>query len=154
MYHIYPKYLDISTPYHTYSKIWTNTIYCPMMCLKIAGWVANSVDPDETPHSAASHLGLNCLFRAVCLKTYENTVTGFTPNIQSHAWVNSLDYNHTVPNGAISLFVGLHSTVSRASDYRSKARMFESQLSHITIIEIDREFISTVILPLLLIQKG
>ena len=41
-----------------------------MLCLKIAGWVANSVDPDEMPHSAASHLGLNCLLRPVCLNTY------------------------------------------------------------------------------------
>ena len=32
---------------------------------KIAGWVANSVDPDETPHSAASHLGQYCLLRPV-----------------------------------------------------------------------------------------
>ena len=57
-YHIYPKYSDTSTPYHICSKIWTSTIHYPMLCLKIAGWVANSVDPDETPHSAASHLGL------------------------------------------------------------------------------------------------
>ena len=26
--------------------------------------MANSVDPDETPHFAASHLGLHCLLRA------------------------------------------------------------------------------------------
>ena len=32
--------------------------------------MANSVDPDETPHSAASHLGLNCLLRPVCPNTY------------------------------------------------------------------------------------
>ena len=41
-----------------------------MLCLKIAGWVANSVDPDETPRSAASHLGLNCLLRPVCPNIY------------------------------------------------------------------------------------
>ena len=41
-----------------------------MLCLKTAGWVANSVDPDETPRSAASHLGLYCLLRPVCLNTY------------------------------------------------------------------------------------
>ena len=28
--------------------------------------MANSVDPDEMPHSAASHLGLHCLLRPVC----------------------------------------------------------------------------------------
>ena len=41
-----------------------------MLCLKIAGWVANSVDPDETPRSAASHLGLYCLLRPDCPNTY------------------------------------------------------------------------------------
>ena len=37
-----------------------------MLCLKIAGWVANNVDL----HSAASHLGLHCLLRPVCPNTY------------------------------------------------------------------------------------
>ena len=32
--------------------------------------MANSVDPDETPRSAASHLGLHCLLRPVCTNTY------------------------------------------------------------------------------------
>ena len=33
-YHIYPKYLDTTTPYHTCSKIWTRTNYYPL-CLKL-----------------------------------------------------------------------------------------------------------------------
>ena len=38
------------------------------MCVifQIAGRVANSVDPDQTLHSAASDLGLHCLVRPVC----------------------------------------------------------------------------------------
>ena len=68
-YRIYPKYSDTSTPYHICSKIWTSTIHYPMLCLKFAGWVANSVDPDETPHSV-SHLGLYCLLRPVCPNIY------------------------------------------------------------------------------------
>ena len=32
--------------------------------------MANSVDPDETPRSAASHLGLYCLLRPVYPNTY------------------------------------------------------------------------------------
>ena len=32
--------------------------------------MANSVDPDETPRSAASHLGLCCLLRPVCPNIY------------------------------------------------------------------------------------
>ena len=31
------------------------------MFLEISELIANSVDPDQTPHSAASDLGLNCL---------------------------------------------------------------------------------------------
>ena len=30
----------------------------------------NSIDPDETHHSAALHLGLHCLLRPVCPNTY------------------------------------------------------------------------------------
>ena len=44
IHHIYPKYSDTSPAYHTCSKILTSTIYYPMLCLKIAGWMANSVD--------------------------------------------------------------------------------------------------------------
>ena len=34
--------------------------------------MANSIDPDQTPHSAASDLGLYCLLRPFC----SNRVTG------------------------------------------------------------------------------
>ena len=44
--------------------------YLPDVVSKIAGWVANSVDPDETPRSAASHLGLHCFLRPVYPNTY------------------------------------------------------------------------------------
>ena len=40
------------------------------MCLKIAGWVANKVDPDETPRSVASNPGLHCLLKPVCTNMY------------------------------------------------------------------------------------
>ena len=69
-YRIYPKYSDTSTPYHICTKIWTSTTHYPMLCLKIAGWMANSVDPDEMPRSAASHLGLYFLLRPVCPNIY------------------------------------------------------------------------------------
>ena len=32
--------------------------------------MANSVDPDETPRSAASHLDLYCLLRPICPSIY------------------------------------------------------------------------------------
>ena len=67
-YCIYPTSWDISTPYRTCSKIWTSKILLPDIVSKIAEWVANSVDPDETPHSAASHLGLQ--FAQACLSEY------------------------------------------------------------------------------------
>ena len=60
-YHIHSQYSDTSTLYHTCPTISTSTIYYPMLCLKIAGWVANSVDPD---------LGLHCLLRHVYPNTY------------------------------------------------------------------------------------
>ena len=41
-----------------------------MLCLKIAGWVTNSVDPDEVSHPVASHLRLHGLLRPVCPNTY------------------------------------------------------------------------------------
>ena len=46
-----------------------------MLCLKIAGCVANSVDPDQLLHSMASYLGLHCLLRPVCQNTYDKYST-------------------------------------------------------------------------------
>ena len=46
----------------------------------------------------------------------------------------------------------LHSAVNSTSDCRSRACKFEFQLRHITFMEIDNEFLSMVIL-LLLIQE-
>ena len=63
-------YSDTSTPYHKCSKILISTIYYPLLCLKVVGCGANSVDPDELLHFAASHLGLHCLLRPVCPNTY------------------------------------------------------------------------------------
>ena len=40
-----------------------------LMYLNIAGRVANSIYPDQTPRSAASDLGLPCLLRSVCPNT-------------------------------------------------------------------------------------
>ena len=39
------------------------TILLPMNVYKIVGLVSNIVDPDQTPRSAASDLGLHCLLR-------------------------------------------------------------------------------------------
>ena len=41
-----------------------------MLCLNVAGWVANIVDPDEMPHSVASHQGLQCLLKTIRPKLY------------------------------------------------------------------------------------
>ena len=47
--------------------------------------MTNSVDPDETPHSAASHLGLHCLLRPVCPNHMVNTVGWKNPgNCKQH----------------------------------------------------------------------
>ena len=78
----------------------TSTIYCPMLCLKIAGWVANSVDPDQVTCSAVSHLGQHCLPRPVCPNTYskygniQKKIISFGWNIksscESSGWSTSL----------------------------------------------------------------
>ena len=44
-----------------------NLLPYPILCLNIARWVENDVDPDETPRS---HLGLHCLLRPPCPNTY------------------------------------------------------------------------------------
>ena len=69
-YRIYPKYSDTSTPYYSCPKIQTRTIYCPMLCLKNYWMSGKQCGPNETPRSAASHLGLHCLLRLVCPNTY------------------------------------------------------------------------------------
>ena len=55
------------------SKLFRNVSWChllPDVVSKTAGWMANSVDPDATPRSVASPLGLHYLLRHVCLRTY------------------------------------------------------------------------------------
>ena len=50
----------------TFCQIFLNkSIQLPMNVYKIAGWVANSVEPDQMPQHAASDLGLHCLLRLV-----------------------------------------------------------------------------------------
>ena len=67
-----------------------------MLCLKIAGWLANSVDPDETPHSVASHLGLLCLLRPVCPNTYGKYSSSYEQNAEycSSEKGHAQHYNH------------------------------------------------------------
>ena len=62
----------------------------------------------------------------------------------------------TQVDGLVQTLARLHIAISSASDSdcRSRVCQFESQLSHITFVKIDHEIISTVILPLLLIQEG
>ena len=59
---MHPTYLDTFTFYHYCPKILNTSI----SFLKFVERVANSVDPDQTPRSAASDLGLHCLLRSVC----------------------------------------------------------------------------------------
>ena len=43
-----------------------SAILC-MMYLNTASWIANSIDPNQTLHSAASDMDLHCLLRHNCL---------------------------------------------------------------------------------------
>ena len=46
-------------------KFKKNPLYCLLLFLKTFEGVANSVDPDEMPHSAVSDLGLSYILRPV-----------------------------------------------------------------------------------------
>ena len=50
-------------------RFFNKSIVIPENVCKIARCVANSVDPDQTPRSAVSDLGLHCLLRSVCPNT-------------------------------------------------------------------------------------
>ena len=50
--------------------LFKKTILLPVSACKIAEWVTNCVDHDQTPFSAASDKGLHCLLRSVYLHTY------------------------------------------------------------------------------------
>ena len=65
-YHVYPKWsdairrLNLATLVLKFEQAYFTT------CLKIARWVANSVDTD---HSTMFDLALNCVFRFICQNT-------------------------------------------------------------------------------------
>ena len=44
--------------------------------------MVNSVDPDQTPHIAASDLGLHCLLRHVCQNIYNVRDISGNPTIE------------------------------------------------------------------------
>ena len=102
-------------------KIAHITIILPVEAPNISGLVANSLDPNQTPHYVASDLGLLCLLKSVC------------PNNIQGKYGNSLRKLGSIAQSNLS---------------------FEPQLGNITFVEIDHEIISTVILPLPLIQEG
>ena len=66
-YHIYPKIFMSLTCYLL--LLFRKSFLQPVNVCKIAGKVANRVDPDQMPRSAASDLDLHCLLRPV----YPNT---------------------------------------------------------------------------------
>ena len=67
----------LDSKFHFHGKFWINLghfsiyILLPVNMCEISGWVANSVNPDQTPHFVASDLGLHCFFFQACLSVYE-----------------------------------------------------------------------------------
>ena len=55
----------------------------PIDVSEIAGWVANSVNPDQTPQNVASDLGLRCLLKPVYPNTKVNYAVHFTAVLKS-----------------------------------------------------------------------
>ena len=90
VYHIYRKYSHTTTPCHTCSKIWTSTIYYLILCIINAGWVANSIDPDETPRSAASHQDLHSGL-SVRMHTVNTVLWKYMRLTITTLWANSAD---------------------------------------------------------------
>ena len=64
---------SLHIPYCTY--IWISQFYDLLICVKATETMANSVNPDQTPRSAPSDLGLHCLLRFVYY--WGNTVFPF-----------------------------------------------------------------------------
>ena len=80
-------------------------LYLTHLCLaSIKKTLANSKDPDETPHDAASHLGLRCLLEGISVRnilnieinipdtpTFGNKLIQFRRMGEStgHKWVNT-----------------------------------------------------------------
>ena len=58
------------------------------MYLKIAGWVVDSVDPDQMLHSAPFDQSVHCLFRHVCLNTKGKYSTDLSDIILAGTWEN------------------------------------------------------------------
>ena len=58
------------TQYHNCPKIWTTPFYYLLTCLKTAGWMTSSVDPDQIWCSVESGLSLNCLVVPASSYTY------------------------------------------------------------------------------------
>ena len=74
--HICSKYWDNLTHYHTCLKFLTCPFYSPLVRPKTAGWVANSVDPDQTPRSVLSDVGQHCFITKTRLFKYiENFIS-------------------------------------------------------------------------------
>ena len=55
---------------HNTSGYYGTPFILPVEVSKTAGLLANSVDPDEMPHSVVSDLGLHCLLRPVYPNSY------------------------------------------------------------------------------------
>ena len=68
-YRIYSKHSDTCIPCLSCPNNWTSVFFLFYICLYPSGWVANSEDPDQMLHPAASDLGLHCLLQPVCSNT-------------------------------------------------------------------------------------
>ena len=86
---IYLKYSDIS-PYHTCPKIWTSPFLLSIYRFKIAGWVANSVNPAQKTRLSRVHtvcsgpsvriLRVNIIIWHYCLLCYRGNVNKVETN--------------------------------------------------------------------------
>ena len=138
------------------------------MCLKTVG-VANSVDPDQGPHSVtlfaqaylSEHLRVNKvgirLFFFLQLSVKRRGIN--CVDVQAMTFIVSMCitrgrvwWNFLLQCTPCNL--GFPCVSQSVSDCRSRDLKFEPQLGHIIFVETDHGIISTAILALTLIQRG
>ena len=71
-YHKVPKFSDARKLCCNLPKIQTKKPNLRLFCQKDVNGIANSVDPDQTAPKEQSDLGLHCLPRPICPKTYDH----------------------------------------------------------------------------------
>ena len=160
--HLIKSYDFSSLPYLSYN--WTNLFYPLMMYPKAAEWVANNVDTDQMLHSATSNLGLHCFlslcftpkYLYICIFNIRRSfvvywATSFTSTPGSRNLgqkLCSFIYKY------IKFCLGLGGSVYIGLVLSGDCGLDPHGSRQHSLVVIDHEMVSTIILSLPLIQEG